>query len=259
VGLPPTHNDMAVQREGVMYHLVNLPTPRRRLLFEYRHLKVPEAQRLAELSERTTAWMLAQKRPLGQREIALLVQLDFGAVSRFAGPYLRTVDDAASGAGDDEIHLNLAGRSSRHAMLCYVLAEVGTREAAPGLLEAIKSGRFLPPSPDAPYQLPWIAALSIARRDPWPDCDDWLAGLIERTEALVTIGPESAELGATAAALLLSRHDVPPADFGLAEVGNEQLLELGCQGFRFNVSERRGDVARWWQRHKARLAQHGPA
>ncbi len=259
VGLPPTHTDPAIRREGVMFHLVNLPTPRRRLLFEYRHLRVPESKRLVELSERTTAWMLTQKRPLSQREIALLVQLDFGAVSRFAGPYLRSVDDVAGDAGDDEFHLNLAGRSSRHAMLCFVLAEVGTREAAPGLIEAIKNGRFLAPTPNAPYQLPWIAALSIARRDPWRDCDAWLAGLVERTDALVTIGPESADTGATAAATLLARHHVSPADFGLVEVGNEQLQELGCPGFRFQTAERRGDVSRWWQQQKARLAQRGPA
>jgi hypothetical protein len=83
--------------------------------------------------------------------------------------------------------------------------------------------------------------------------------LIERTDALVTIGPESAELGATAAAALLVRHHVSPADFGLIEMGNEQLQELGCPGFRFQTSERRGDVSRWWQQHKARLAQRGPA
>jgi hypothetical protein len=260
VALPPTNPDPNISREGVLFHLVNLPTPRRRLLFELGRLKIDEAKRLTELSEKTTAWMLAQKRPLSEREVAMLAQLDASVVSRFVGPYLRAVDDVPSPDGvDDDFPLHLAGRTSRHAMLCYVLAEVGTRDAGPGLVEAIRKRRFLPPSLDAPYQLSWIAALSIARRDPWADCDTWLASLVVRTEALVTIGPESAELGATAAALLLSRHGGQPAEFGLEEVANDQMLELGCQGYRFSSSEKRGDVLRWWAERKARLAQRGPA
>lgn len=260
VGLPPTHSDVAVRREGVLFHLVNLPTPRRRLLFEFQHQRIDEAKRLTELSEKTTAWMLAQKRPLTEREVALLVQLDASVMSRFVGPYLRTVDDVPCPEGtEDDLPLHLGGRTSRHAMLCYLLAAVGTREAGPGLVEAIAKRRFLPSSPDAPYQLSWIAALSIAHRDPWADCDTWLASQIERTDPLVTIGPESAELGATAAALLLSRNSGQPAEFGLEEVNNDQMLELGCQGYRFSVPEKRADVLRWWGERKARLAQRDPA
>ena len=45
----------------------------------------------------------------------------------------------------------------------------------PGLAEAIAKNRFLPPTLLAPYRLEWLAALSIAARDPWPGVDAWLA------------------------------------------------------------------------------------
>ena len=54
----------------------------------------------------------------------------------------------------------------------------GTKEAMPKLIEAIDNGNFLPPTSREPYHLQWLAALAIAQRDPWPEVDDWLAGLI---------------------------------------------------------------------------------
>ncbi|HEY5311236.1 MAG TPA: hypothetical protein VIK18_01910, partial [Pirellulales bacterium] len=45
-----------------MFHLVNLPTPRRRMAYEY-EVRHSERQRLAELSEHTLQVLLAAKRP----------------------------------------------------------------------------------------------------------------------------------------------------------------------------------------------------
>ena len=49
------------------------------------------------------------------------------------------------------------------------------RRLCRGCWQAIQHKRFLRPSSLGPYELPWLAALSIAARDPWPEADAWLA------------------------------------------------------------------------------------
>jgi hypothetical protein len=166
---------------GAQFHLLNLATPRQRLAYNC-DVERPAAARLAEITERTLNWMIARGQPLSLAELAMLEGLDAEAVSRFAGKYFLKVDDSLY---DDGMQNQLVGQLSRHHNLCCLLARVGTPTAVPGIVAAIEAGRFLPPRAEAPYHWPWLAALAIANRQPWPECDDWLAGLVARTDALV--------------------------------------------------------------------------
>ncbi|KKN42999.1 hypothetical protein LCGC14_0707520 [marine sediment metagenome] len=156
---------------GALFHLVNLPTPRRKI--EYgRNVETDATARMAALSQRSVDRMLKEKQELGIAELAMLAQFDPKVVSRFASEYFHLVDDKL--LPREGLPLTV-GRPSRFGIICARLAANGTRDAAPGLLKAIDKGRFLPPSSRSPYQLHWLAALSIARRDPWREADDWLA------------------------------------------------------------------------------------
>ena len=235
-------------RETSFFHLVNLPTPRRRMAYE-QAVKTDEAVRLAKLSRRTLDRFLAEKRLLTDAELLVLRQLDPKEVSRFAGKFFRAVADQPTPPEGDE-RTGWQSRPSRHATLCVFLATEGTREAAGGLLEAIDAGRFLPPSTEEPYRLAWLAALAIAARDPWPEVDAWLSGLLGRTEALVEGRPEAVELGATAAALLLKRHRQNPLEYGLEPVADRVMTGIGVSGYRFTSPESRRKVEAWWARQK---------
>ena len=288
VGIPHPNNP------GAMFHLVNLPTPRRRMAYAClteavpsgarcrlvnltlprQHLTPPqqhvpyacvtladERRHLSELSRRTFDQLLARHRPLTGRELLLAGQLDGEELSRFAGKYFAAVDDRPLAADD---HFDLAGRPrlpafgflpqpvstldrpSHHGVLCGLLSARGTREAIPGLLEAIHRQRFLAPTGTGPRRLEWIAALAIARRDPWPGVDEWLAGLIERTERLVEYRPHGPELGATAAAILLGRFGQEPGRFELRPARQDVSPETDLEGFLFASPEARAKVRAWW-------------
>lgn len=94
--------------------------------------------------------------------------------------------------------------TTEHAVLCSVLAEIGTHEAVEALEKFALSRQADAEPPVAPYPVGWVAALAIAQRDPWDTVDEWLVGLVERDTPLVaatdSAGPE---LGVTAAAMLL--------------------------------------------------------
>ena len=131
----------------------------------------------------------------------MLNQLDPAEVSRFAGKYFFVVDDGQlvrSGPA------RLGGRPSRFGMICAWLAIDGSKDAMPGLAKAIAKNRFVPPTLLAPYRLDLLAALSIAARDPWPEVNAWLADRLGESELLVEGRSAAAEIGATAAAVLLS-------------------------------------------------------
>jgi hypothetical protein len=253
IGLPPTH-PLNPAKEGRMFHLVNLPTPRRRLLYDHQQLKVDEPQRLRELSERTTAYYLNRKQCLAEREIALLRQLDPTVVSRFVGPYLLAVDDQPKAEPED---FQFGGRSSRHVLLCAIVAEIGTHEALPGLVEAGRRGRLPPPNEDLKYNVGWLAAMAIADRDPWPGLDDWLASLIEMTDPLGTSHDPSPDVGGTAAAMLLERQGVSLSDFGVVEVNDADLRGMSIPAARFVTPTGRRQVLDWWQRHKQQAKSPG--
>ena len=138
VAIPVTH-PQADYRENRMFQLINLPNARQRMLYDLAKLKVEPSQRLHELSERTAAWMAAQKRCLTEREIALLRQLDGDVVSRFAGPYLLSIDDQPK---TEPEAFQFGGRGSRHTLLCAVLVENGTHDVLPSLVEAGRRERL---------------------------------------------------------------------------------------------------------------------
>lgn len=231
-------------QKDAIFHLVNLPTPRRRMAYEYL-VKRDEARRYAELSRRTFDRLLKIGQPLGGGDLLMLRQLDPRELSRFAGKFfLAVADDRLAYDG-----IEWTGtQGSRHNLLCVYLAANGTREAAPELLEAIKRHRILPPRAEAPYQMAWIAALSIAARDPWPEVDTWLAAQIGRSDPLV-IGREGhpPELGATAAAILLARHGRTPSQFGLEPARDDVLDDLGLKAQRFTAPDWRAKVLKWWE------------
>jgi hypothetical protein len=228
-------------------YFVNLPTPRRRMAYGYLS-KADEGKRLTELSRRTLDRFLAEKCPLGFSEMLVLRQLDVREVSRFAGKYFNLLEDKPWA---DYFPPDEPAPSSRNGMICQLLASEGTKDAVPGLLDAIKENRFLPPTSAAPYRMSWLAALAIARRDPWPKVDAWLAGVVGRKEPLVEGRPDGPELGAAAAALLLIRHDRKPAEFGIKAVPEETLEGFGVESCRFDSAKSRKRVQSWWEHQAA--------
>jgi hypothetical protein len=231
------------------FDLVNLPTPRRQIAYSY-YVKTDPAARLAKLSRRTLDRFLAEKHLLSDPELGMLGQLDVNEVSRFASRYFLAVDD---GTVDEELNPEfstnrkpLANQSSRFGAICAQLALDGTREAAPGLLEAIKRKKFMSPTPLSPYRLQWLAAFSIAHRDPWPGVDAWLADNIDNKETVIIDHADAAEIGASAAGLLLIRHDERPESFGLRNVVDSQLVELKLRSFRYDKPLDVERVRQWW-------------
>ena len=240
---PPRHGDA-----GLFFHFVYLSTPRQRMAYAYR-MGSDEASELTAISHRTLDRMLANRHSLSESELLMLDALDPNEVSRFAGRHFLSVDDRSLTTSGPLRH---GGRPSRFGTICGVLAIDGTKEAVPGLMEAIAQDRFLPPTVRAPYQLHWIALLSIAARDPWKDVDAWLAAQIDGTERLA-IGRSSApELGATAAALLLRRHNEVPEEYGLNPINDPQLGQLHVTGYRFDDDKSREKVRRWWKQFTTR-------
>ncbi len=250
-------------RDGAIFHLVNLPTPRRRMAYDH-EVRTDEAQRLRMLSRRTLDRFLRRQQPLARDELVLLAQLDYREVSRFAGDFFLAVDDQPLAPEEmpfvnqylpgsmrlNSVMQRVGGRSSRHGVVAALLAAEGTKEAIPGLLTAIATGRFLAPSSAPPRHLEWMAALAIAQRDPWPEVDAWLAGLIARSMTLVEQNETAPDLGATAAALLLKRHQHDPGQFGLEMTRDELLSEAGVTGYRFTSADGRKNVAAWWAKQK---------
>jgi hypothetical protein len=242
------------KEDGAFFRLVNLPTPRRRLEYD-REVKTDEAARLAAISRRTLDRFLQEPRDLTESELTMLGQLDAGEVSRFAGRYFLLVDDKP--LPDSEGRRGV-GRASRFGWICSLLAIAGTKDAMPGLLEALDKHCFLPPTSEAPYRLHWLAALSIAARDPWPasgawpDADAWLIGLIDNDEAILEGREGGPELGATAAGVLLRLHKQPPSLFGLLATPEPLMTRFRVDGYTFRPHQTKDDdprqkVRQWWE------------
>ncbi len=128
------------------------------------------------------------------------------------------------------------------------MAENGTRDAVPGLLEAIRQNKFDSPTPLGPYHLQWLAAFSIVHRDPWSKADAWLAENLDNQLTLLIDHDDAAEVGATAAGLLLARHQQRPTAFGLQAVSDSQLAELKLTGYRYTAADGAQRVRQWWKK-----------
>jgi len=244
---------------GAMFHLVNLSTPRQKMAYAAWSQRDSQ-ERLAQITRRTLGELLAAKQRLSLEELFLLEQLDPAEVSRFAGEHFLLVEDQAipeaairayvgrppSPGNDQGGALFDSVLASRHGMLCYRLALDGDNSAIPNLLRALEKNRFLPPSAKAPHRLPWIAAMAIAARDPWPGADAWLARLVESSESLIVGRDPSPELGATAAAILLAQHGEEPSLFQLSPVADPLLERVRLLGCRFAVPQGRQRVLQWW-------------
>jgi hypothetical protein len=233
------------RQPGAFFQLVNLPTTQRRLAYEFLVEDQTDAQRLAEISVRTLDRILEKRLLLDDDERSLLDLLDADAVSRFAGPYFQAVAD-----GPLEDNLGSFGSPSQHGRLCHWLACHGTHAAISGLVEAIEARRICEPDFNGPFRLSWVAALAIAQRDPWQGEDVWLAQQVQRTDRLKLGGDD--EVGATAAAELLTRHGEKLRDFSLEEVESDQLATpaIHLHSYRFETAEGRAAVLRWWS-HQA--------
>lgn len=231
------------QNPGFFFHLIHCYTPRIRLVYELR-IDAQEQERLAELSFSTCEAWLAEKHVLKRNELLMLPALAPEVVSSFAGRYFLAVNDQPL---DDD-----AGMHSVHTELCRALMEYGgTKRVMPGLAKALADGRIKPaPAGTVPLNYPWVLALHLARSDPWPEADEWLADQIGRTDALYFGGTRSPEVGATAASILLERHKRNLADFQLEQVLETPLDDHGFFGYRFTAPEGRKAVERWWQKRE---------
>jgi hypothetical protein len=261
------------QQGGAQFHLINLPTPRRRLAYEY-EARIDDLVRSRQITRRTLDRILAERKPLSQAEILMLEELDDGQVSAFAGEYLMKVDDSYYPPAEAQF----VGNLSRHLNFCCMLARSGRHEAIDGLMRAIKARRFLEPPAETPYDWPWVAALCIAVHDPWSGVDEFLAGLVEKEQPLMRAArspqtgpqpmgensptdsvpePKVPDLGATAATVLLSRHGIPPSIFGLEVLMYSPLISLDCPGAYFREGHDRQRVLQWWSKQKAHDAARG--
>ncbi len=262
VGVAIPHPSADPRYHSAFFHLVNLPTPRRRMAYEYR-VKDDEVTRYAALASRTLERYLARKEPLNEREVSTITQFDPCAVSGFAGRYLATVDDRPlNERSGPDVSRPIGGNIDQsvlsiHALLSSWLAVKGTRDAVPGLLTAIEEGRVLPPGQSLPYRFDRLAALAIARRDPWVEVDRWLQSVLNRREGLVQGEVDGPELGATAAAILLERHGRKPDEFGLLPSGDPMVRQYGPGTFRYGTPSGPEKVAEWWKDYQAKTAGVG--
>jgi len=235
--------------QDAFFHLINLPTPRRKMDYENRPKQGADAKHLAELSRRTLDRILQQRRALKDNELPMLAQLSQAEVSRFAGEYFLQVEDEQFSDSDTGGYSSFR-RGSRHGAVCERLAMEGTKEAMPRLIEAIDTGRFLPPTSRAPYHMQWIAALAIANRSPWPEVDDWLASLIERTDNLIEGRGQGPSLGATAAAILLKRHKESHRKYNLRRVGETFMQRCRLEAYAYPSEIAPEKVLMWWEQKK---------
>jgi hypothetical protein len=235
-------------RDDAFFHLVNLPTPRRRMAYTY-SVKVDERTRLANITRRTLERFEAEQRVLSPNELKVLDSLDLRQVSGFAGRYLAAATPQTAPKA-----------SACVEYLAEWLAEQGTVEGSATLVRAIEraeTDRWPLPL----RQALWRAALAIAARTPWPQVDAWLAGLARRTDRLDE--ETDAQLGATACGLLLAHHREAPERFGLvatdAPVASAKAGQSSAvPGYRFATAESPAAILRWWKGQSAAVKSPAP-
>lgn len=236
------------------FHLKNLPTPRRRLSYEFEvPTTLPRSKQLAidaarrkPITKRTCDRLLELKRVLTGKELNMLEFLDPDEVSKFVGPYLQ-------GTTDERLELKSVGsfgNGSSHGEFCYKIAMIGAAPAGPALAAAIEKRRVLEPTDDTPYRMDWLALLVLTDRVAWPGCDEWLAAQIDKTDPIKITEPQHATVGASAAALLLRRYGRTPSEFGLQQHSFVELIDLENPGYHFTEPEGAAAVKKWWSQVK---------
>ena len=257
------------REQAAFFHLVSLPTARERLIYQYETQSLQESARLQAITERTLGPAITNKQPLDDAQLWLLGQLDQPTVARLLRTYFAEVPDAPFDLS--QLAPMLSDVSSVHRTACLMLALDGSPEVVPTLVEAARNKRFLPLPSDEPQAMGWIAALTIAAREPWDDVESWLAGLVERVDRISFGQGTQGDLGATAAAMLLARHGEEPAQFGLAartplarglhdrfeapinadyrrRMFEDRLFkQLGVTPYYFADSAGRDAVQQWWR------------
>jgi hypothetical protein len=229
------------------WYLTYLPTARRRLIYDFLLHNRSDAERLVDMTSETLQRHIDFQRPI--TDFALLNQLDADTISRFSARYFAATSDTIARASILHEEPRAVGWPSRQGVFCLWLADHGSHNAIPGLIEALDRGQIYKPDKERPLNLPWLAALTIARGDPWAGEDDWLAKQIARDDELDLTA--KADVGACAAALLLFRHRERPSDFGLEEVESAALEEVHFKAYRFHEPERRAAMIQWCQDQKS--------
>ena len=246
---PPEKPD-TMPGPDLMFHLVNLPTPRRRLAYD---AEVPlfdderTVERLDEtrrklITARTVDRFLAERRLLTVREIGMLAFVDPQELSRMVGPYLSNVADERPSETSP----------SFHELFCVIVARTATSEAGPALVAAVESGRIKPADDGQSLRLDLLSLLNLAARAPWRDLDTWLAERIDRTDPIDIADGAAADFGASAAALLVRRASEEPSEFGL-ERSAIHFEALDDVAFRFSRPTGRDEVRRWWRERKTKV------
>jgi len=236
------------------FHLKNLPTPRRRLAYEY---EVPttlsrqkqialDSFRKKEITRRTGVRLLELKRELTTKEIEMLEFLDADEVSLFVGPYLQSVADVRVA----ERSLGSFGNGSVHGDFCYKISNIGTAAAGTALAAAIEKRRVLEPTDENPFRIDWLSLFVLTDRVAWPGCDEWLAAQLDKTDPIKLTEPTTATVGASAAALLLRRHGRAPSEFGLQQHAFVELIDLENPGYRYGDASGAAAVKKWWREPK---------
>lgn len=262
VGVAIPHPSRDPRERAAFFHLINLPTPCRRMAYEYRATE-DESARYAAIVERTLDRYLALQQPIDERAMVMIMQFDPSDVSRFAGRYLSTVDDRRIAIQPGQVveaqfetPIEEKGPSI-HTQFCTWLAFRGTRDAMPGLLAAVDQNRMSIPNDGTSYRYDRCAALAIAQRDPWPEVDRWLEKMLPRSETLIAGQAEGPEFGATAAAMLLRRHGASPEDFDLTPIGDAIAQRCGLETYRYQAADAPKKVADWWSKRQAEAGSSG--
>lgn len=246
-GQYPTH--VAIPHpmsESAFFHLVNLPTPRRRLAYRYTS-KLDDSRRLVEISRRTIDRFLDPPRPLTEPETVLLGLLDPAEVGRFVEKYFFQVEDGPFNQSDPA-QPRLGGRPSRLGLVCAILAKKGDRRSLSGLMRAIAQGRFRPPTSDCPYRMEYVALIAVAGRDGRDDALRCLIEIVDNCSNLAEDGRAAPpEVGPTAAAVVLKHVRTDPIEFGLVRVNDSVLESVGVEGYRSTTPDYIDRFRQWWR------------
>lgn len=171
-------------RKSAFFHFVKLETLEEKLLYP-QEMRRSAGERWRGISERTLSWIDAEcrkeARVLTAEELRTLELLEPKVLSAQAADWLVrwSSERGAFRLGELEEPQGI------QAHLCRLLLALGTREAIPEL-EKVLDQEILWKGMEAESRIAWLAALAIARRDPWEGVQDWLKGRLDEDLELVT-------------------------------------------------------------------------